>query len=139
MKKIIKTAVCLQSLILLLTATLSSQASDGGNASSGRAFFNIDFPNVHGNGRSCATCHVPEEAFQLTPQHVEARFQALQLSRLTDPEADDPLFRPVDANDGVDDFTNLRNHALVRVFIQLPTDATGRKLVWPQDDPRRPS
>jgi len=23
----------------------------------------------------------------------------------------------------------------VRVFIQLPTDATGRKLVWPQDDP----
>ena len=109
--------------------------SGGGNAHSGKTLFNGDFPNVHSNGRSCATCHVPEEAFQLTPAHVEARFQALQLARQTDPEADDPLFRAVDANDGAADFTNLRQHALVRVFIPLPTDASGRKLMWPQDDP----
>jgi len=95
----------------------------------------VDFPGVHSNGRSCATCHVPAEAFQLTPAHVEARFQALQVRRLTDPAADDPLFRAVDANDGAEDFTNLRKHALVRVIIPLPVDATGRKLVWPQDDP----
>src|SRR3954464_11729570 len=61
-----------------------------GNPASGEAFFRVDFPNVHGNGRSCATCHVPEEAFQLTPDHVEARYQALQARRLKDPGADDP-------------------------------------------------
>ena len=118
-----------------MTAALSGSEPGGGNAASGKAFFNGEFPAAHGNGRSCATCHVPDEAFQLTPEHAEARFQALQLSRLTDPEADDPLFRAVDANDGVADFTNLRNHGLVRVFIQLATDANGQKLVWPVDDP----
>ena len=115
--------------------TLALSSSELGAVKRGEVFFKGEFPSAHGNGRSCATCHVPEEAFQLTPQHVEARFQALQLSRLTDPEADDPLFRPVDANDGADDFTNLRDHALVRVFIQLATDANGQKLVWPVDDP----
>jgi cytochrome c peroxidase len=78
---------------------------------------------------------VPEEAFQLTPQHVEARYQALAERRLTDPSADDPLFRSIDADDGADDFTTLRNHALVRVFITLPTDAAGQKLMWPVNDP----
>src|SRR3954463_9668453 len=38
-------------------------------------------------------------------------------------------------NDGVADFTNLRQHALVRVFIQLPVNASGQKFVWPVDDP----
>jgi cytochrome c peroxidase len=128
-------------LILLFAAALSTVAQNSvkprpaGNAASGEAFFNVDFPNVHGNGRSCATCHVPEEAFQLTSENVEARFQALQQRRLTSPGADDPLFRPIDANDGTNDFTNLRRHALVRVFIELPTDAQGQKLVWPLDDP----
>ena len=93
------------------------------------------FPGAHDNGRSCATCHVPEEAFQLTPQHVEARFQALQQRRLKHPSADDPLFRSIDANDFADDFTNLRNHALVRVSITLPTNAAGEKLIWPVNDP----
>ena len=109
--------------------------SEPGNPHSGEAFFKVDFPNVHGNGRSCATCHVPEESFQLTPANVEARYQALQELRLTDPLADDPLFRSVDANDDADDFTNLRTHALVRVFIKLPTDAQGQKLMWPVSDP----
>ena len=34
----------------------------------------------------------------------------------------------MDANDGASDFTNLRKYALVRVFIELPTDAAGQKL-----------
>src|SRR5688500_11580455 len=126
-------------LVLLFTAALGSAQTPPpppkGNAASGEAFFKGDFPNVHGNGRSCATCHVPEEAFQLTPQNVEARFQALAQRRLTNPAADDPLFRSVDANDGADDFTNLRTHALVRVFIELPKNAQGEKLVWPVNDP----
>ena len=49
-----------------------------GNAAIGRLLFTLGFPNVHGNGRTCATCHVPSQAFQLTPQNVEARYQALQ-------------------------------------------------------------
>jgi cytochrome c peroxidase len=106
-----------------------------GNPATGKVFFEQEFPAVHGNGRSCATCHVPDEAFQLAPGSVEARYQALQERRLADPEADDPLFRSIDANDGAEDFTNLRNHALVRVFIPLPTDENGQKLVWPIDDP----
>jgi cytochrome c peroxidase len=128
---------CFRTLALFaaVSSALAQSPSQNGNAASGEAFFKVDFPNVHGNGRSCATCHVPEEAFQLTPQHVEAHFQALQQRRLTDPDADDPLFRAVDANDGAEDFTNLRQHALVRVFIPLPTDAQGQKLVWPLDDP----
>jgi len=129
---------CFQTLILF-AAALSSMAQNPafptGNPHRGEALFKVNFPNVHGNGRSCATCHVPEEAFQLTPQHVEARYQALAQRRLTDPSADDPLFRSIDANDFADDFTNLRNHALVRVSITLPTDATGQKLVWPVNDP----
>jgi cytochrome c peroxidase len=97
--------------------------------------FSKEFPGVHGNNRSCATCHVPEEAFQLSPQNVEARYQALQQRLLTNPLADDPLFRSQDANDFAEDFTNLRNHALVRVFIQLPTNAAGETLMWPVNDP----
>jgi cytochrome c peroxidase len=128
-------------VITLLASALSTTAQSAitplptGNPASGEAFFNVDFPNVHGNGRSCATCHVPEESFQLTPENVETRFQALQQQRLANPLADDPLFRPIDANNGTNDFSNLRQHALVRVFIPLPTDAQGQKLMWPVDDP----
>ena len=113
----------------------ANAGSEGGNPHSGAAFFRVDFPNVHGNGRSCATCHVPEAAFQLSPELVEERYQALQQLRLTDPSADDPLFRSIDANDDADDFTNLRTHALVRVFLKLPTDSQGQKLMWPVSDP----
>jgi cytochrome c peroxidase len=123
------------SLALGTMAQNGGPAVLNGNPASGEAFFKVDFPNVHGNGRSCATCHVPEQAFQLTPENVEARFQDLQRRRLTNPTADDPLFRSIDANDFAEDFSNLRNHALVRVFIQLPTDADGNKLVWPVNDP----
>lgn len=109
--------------------------AEGGRAAVGAALFTRGFPNVHGNGRTCATCHVPELAFGLTPQHVEERYQLLQSRRQFNPNADDPLFRAIDANDGAEDFTNLRKHALVRVFIPLPTNASGQKLVWPLDDP----
>jgi quercetin dioxygenase-like cupin family protein len=41
------------------------------------------------NGRACATCHVPEDAFQLSPQTVERRYAALLAARLHDSHADD--------------------------------------------------
>jgi cytochrome c peroxidase len=106
-----------------------------GNPHAGEAFFKHGFPATGGNGRTCATCHVPDEAFQLSPENVEARYQALQRRKRHNPRADDPLFRPIDANDGANDYTNLRQHALIRVVIKLPVDANGQKLMWPVDDP----
>lgn len=148
MNSLLKSLLCLLIPAMLLPATLadpepatttslaeSTTSANGGRPVVGGVLFVAGFPNTHDNGRSCATCHVPEDAFQLTPQHVEERFQALQKRRKKNPNADDPLFRSIDANDGDQDFTNLRKHGLVRVMIELPTDANGQKLVWPVDDP----
>ena len=42
---------------------------------------------------------MPTDHFQLSPASVEARFRLLRLLRRFNPDADDPLFRPVDADD----------------------------------------
>jgi cytochrome c peroxidase len=81
---------------------------------------------LKGNGRACADCHMLSDHFQLSPANVEARFQNLQARRLENPHADDPLFRPVDANDyringdSASDFSNLRQNALIRITFPLP-------------------
>jgi cytochrome c peroxidase len=85
--------------------------------------------NLHGltaNGRACADCHMLNDSFQLSPAGAEARFQKLQERRLTNPEADDPLFRPIDADDfrtngeSASDFSNLRQNGLIRITFPLP-------------------
>src|SRR5262245_33960387 len=53
---------------------------------------------LEGNGRSCADCHMPTDEFQLAPAAADARFKLLQWRRRFDPRADDPLFRPIDAD-----------------------------------------
>ena len=69
---------------------------------------------------------MPTEQFQLSPASVEARFQRLQLRRQEDPTADDPLFRPIDADDfrvngaSASDFSTVREHGLVRITMRLP-------------------
>lgn len=82
----------------------------------------IDFfrPLPGGNGRSCATCHDARDGFTLAPARVEARWQRLQRARRVDPDATDPLFRPLDADDGAGDFTLLRTRALIKVRVPLP-------------------
>jgi len=83
---------------------------------------------LQGNGRACADCHMPGDSFQLSPANVEARFQSLQKRRLTNRRADDPLFRPVDADDyringdNASDFSNLRENALIRITFPLPAN-----------------
>src|SRR5678816_2768201 len=68
--------------------------------SRGRAAFNDrNLTGLGGNGRSCADCHMPSEGFQLSPAAAKARFEALQEKRQKDRNADDPLFRPIDADD----------------------------------------
>src|SRR5882672_6755269 len=46
------------------------------------------------NGRSCSDCHMDSENFQLTPAAAQQRF-----AQMTATGADDPLFRPIDADD----------------------------------------
>src|SRR6187549_3780253 len=97
-----KTYLHLQMLVFVATAmsvladpeapaASTTSSANGGRPVVGGVLFVAGFPNTHDNGRSCATCHVPQDAFQLTPQHVEERFQDLQRRRLRNPNADDPL------------------------------------------------
>jgi hypothetical protein len=93
----------------------------------GRAAFNDrNLNQLGGNGRSCADCHMPAEGFQLSPAAAQARFAALQAKREHNKNADDPLFRPVDADDfringdNAIDFSNLVENGLVRVTMPLP-------------------
>ena len=57
---------------------------------------------------------------------LETRFQLLQWRRRWNPNADDPLFRPIDADDfrtngeHASDFSNLRQNGLVRISFPLP-------------------
>ena len=81
---------------------------------------NFFTPYPDGNGRACATCHNPDDGYSLSPKTVETRWQRLQLAKRADANADDPLFRSIDADDGIADFTMLRTRALVKVRVPLP-------------------
>lgn len=76
-----------------------------------------------GNGRTCATCHVPRNEFTISPKLVQERFAL-------DPS--DPLFRAIDSDDGHGkDFSTMLAHAVFRVAIPLHDD------VRVVDDPQR--
>ena len=87
--------------------------------------------NLHplgGNGRSCADCHMPSDSFQLSPATAKARLDALLAQRVYNKQADDPLFRPVDADDfrvsgeNATDYSNLVENGLIRVTMPLPAN-----------------
>jgi len=126
-------------VVLLVATTVSTTASDQvqpARTCSGEAcdavfrgfftFFDRSLHGLEGNGRSCADCHMPSDQFQLSPASAEARFQLLQIRRRWNPKADDPLFRPIDADDfrlngsRATDFRNLRENGLVRIEFSLP-------------------
>jgi cytochrome c peroxidase len=92
------------------------------------AFFDRSLHGLDGNGRSCADCHMPSDRFQLSPANAEERFQLLAKRRRWNPRADDPLFRPIDADDfrvngeKARDYRNLRENGLVRVVFSLPSN-----------------
>lgn len=91
-------------------------------------FFDRSPDGMAGNGRSCADCHMATDRFQLSPANVERRFQFLQWLRRFDAEADDPLFRAIDADDfrtngeNAADWSNLRQNGLVRITFPLPAN-----------------
>ena len=99
-----------------------------------QSFIDRQVDGLGGNGRACADCHMPTNSFQLSPAIVEARYQLLQFRRRFDPNADDPLFRPIDADDfrirgaSASDYTTLRRNGLIRISLPLPANV---KLIDP--------
>jgi cytochrome c peroxidase len=91
-------------------------------------FFDRRLHGLDANGRSCADCHVAGDNFQLSPAVADFRFRFLQWQRRFNPRADDPLFRPIDADDfringeNASDFSNLRQNGLVRITFPLPAN-----------------
>ena len=89
-------------------------------------FFDPNPEGLGGNGRSCNDCHMVTDRFQLSPANAERRFQLLQWRRRFNPNADDPLFRPIDADDfrtngdEASNFSNLRENGLIRIAFDLP-------------------
>ncbi|HEX9101547.1 MAG TPA: hypothetical protein VF997_05050, partial [Polyangia bacterium] len=86
------------------------------------------FLSLGTNGRSCVTCHQPQDGWTITPAHVQARFEA------TTPKGTDPIFR---TNDGSNSptadvsteaarraaYSMLLAKGLIRVGIGIPSDA----------------
>ena len=106
----------------------------------GRVAFNRrNLKDLGGNGRACADCHMPSDSFQLSPAGARARFERLLAARAHNAHADDPLFRPVDADDfrvngdKASDFSNLVENGLVRVTMPLPANV---RLIDPTDPDR---
>ena len=102
-----------------------------------KAFNDGKLKELGGNGRSCADCHMPSDGFQLSPESSRARYDALQTKLEQNKNADDPLFRPVDADDfrtngdSAIDFSNLIDNGLIRVTMPLPLNV---KLIDPVTD-----
>jgi cytochrome c peroxidase len=96
--------------------------------SSVEPLFAAAFPGT--NGRACATCHVPEDNFTLTPDHVARVFEA---------NPNDPLFAAIDADDPKAEaltFEHLKK-GLVRVGLALPDNMDlideGGSVITPRD------
>ena len=73
-------------------------------------------------------CRLPhaDRPFPALAGERRKRFRLLSLFRRFNPEADDPLFRPVDADDfrtngeNANDFSDLRQNGLIRITFDLP-------------------
>ena len=83
---------------------------------------NAFFQELGTNGRSCGTCHQPQDAWTITPATVQARFAASG--------GTDPLFRNNDGSNCEDDpsvsedaYSLLLTRGLIRVEIDVPVDA----------------
>ncbi len=103
-------------------------ACDARGRLTGTELFGLPFPGAK-NERSCASCHVPEDNFTLTPAHV---------SRLLETSPNDPLFSAIDADDPSAEkltFEHLKK-GLIRVWLTLPEnmeqiDAAGHVITPP--------
>jgi len=118
---------------VLASVSIARGADCGGERCDAVARGVFDFVDRHprglgSNGRSCADCHMPFDSLQLSPSGAEARFQQMQRRRHYFPNAVDPLFLPIDADDfrvngaAATDFSNLRQNGLIRITLPLPAN-----------------
>jgi len=77
------------------------------------------FQSLGTNGRSCATCHVEDQAFSISPPQIRERFEKTR--------GQDPLFAAVDGancpNTRTSDFAAhslLLKHGLIRIGLAMP-------------------
>lgn len=97
--------------LVVAAITACCDAAEPSRAELGRQLFNRAFPNT--NGRSCATCHVPDDHFTLTPDHVK---------KLLASNPHDPLFNAIDADEPTAQtltYEHLKK-GLVRIWLTLP-------------------
>jgi cytochrome c peroxidase len=84
------------------------------------------FQNLGTNGRSCVSCHQPNDAFSIAPPHIRDRFEATH--------GMDPIFRPVDGancptadvstlEERRDAYSLLLTKGLIRIGIAVPANA----------------
>ena len=80
------------------------------------------FQSLGTNGRSCATCHVADQAMSISAFGIQQRFVQTR--------GRDPLFAPVDGancpnarQDSAEDHSLLLQHGLIRVFLKPPASA----------------
>jgi hypothetical protein len=84
------------------------------------------FQSLGTNGRACVSCHQPSQAWTITPQHVQARFDAT--------DGTDPLFRTNDGSNAPEAdvstvaarraaYSMLLGKGLIRVGLPIPTGA----------------
>jgi cytochrome c peroxidase len=87
---------------------------------------NAFFQDLGSNGRSCVTCHQPDQAWSVTPERIRERFERTQ--------GLDPIFRTNDgSNCGDADvssmskrrtaYSQLMTRGLIRVGMSVPADA----------------
>jgi cytochrome c peroxidase len=126
-------AACVIALVAMIPHSSIAAGKSGERKSereklSGEELFRRPFPGT--NGRSCASCHVPEDNFTLTPTHVE---------RLLQENPKDPLFAAIDADDPTAEtltFEHLKK-GLIRVWLTLPANmdliAEGGNVTTPPD------
>jgi len=100
-----------------------------GTSSSTGAFdtTNPFFQSLGTNGRACVTCHMPGDAWSVTPAHIQDRFAATSGA--------DPIFRPVDGSNCPDSrgvnsspprasaYSLLLSKGLIRISLPIPGNA----------------
>ena len=124
------TAIVATALVFATAAAMQAVQERGGAdvARGFNAFTDGRLAGLGANGRACSDCHMPADHFQLSPAGAEERYRLLALKRRGNPDADDPLFRPLDADDfrvngdQASNFSTLRQHALIRVTLPLPSN-----------------
>src|SRR5579864_4334640 len=98
---------------------------------------NAFFQNLGTNGRTCFTCHEPQDGWTVSAQHVRDRFEV---------DPNDPLFRLVDGatcpSDDVSTpgkrrkaFDLLLDKGLIRIGLPMPSGPTLQFQILSVDDP----